>query len=143
MKINRRQATQAKKRKSGFTLIEVIAVLVLLGILAAIAVPKYIDMADNAKDRALDAGIAELNGREALAWGQEMLVTAGYTASSEATIQTAVGNDLNQGSGTDYTLTVNINTIAGTMQFQGYPTTALALTRTVSTKTAPGTWARP
>jgi len=141
MKINRRQATQTKKR-NGFTLIEVIAVLVLLGILAAIAVPKYIDMADNAKDRALDAGIAELNGREALAWGQQMLATAGYTASSEALIQTAVGNDLNQGSGTDYTLTVNANTIAGTMQFQGYPSTALPLTRTVSTSTAPATWSR-
>ena len=143
MKINTRQTIQAKKRKNGFTLIEVIAVLVLLGILAAIAVPKYIDMADNAKDRALDAGIAELNGREALAWGQEMLATAGYAASSEATIQTAVGNDLNQGSGTDYTLTINANRVAGTMKFKGYPTTALALTRTVSTKTAPGTWARP
>ena len=141
MKINRRQATQTKKR-NGFTLIEVIAVLVLLGILAAIAVPKYIDMADNAKDRALDAGIAELNGREALAWGQEMLATAGYTSSSEALIQTAVGNDLNQGSGTDYTLTVNVNTIAGTMQFQGYPAVALPLTRTVSTSTAPATWSR-
>ena len=141
MKINRRQATQTKKR-NGFTLIEVIAVLVLLGILAAIAVPKYIDMADNAKDRALDAGIAELNGREALAWGQQMLATAGYTASSEGLIQTAVGNDLNQGSGTDYTLTVNANTIAGTMQCRGYPSTALPLTRTVSTATAPATWSR-
>lgn len=141
MKINRRQATLTKKR-NGFTLIEVIAVLVLLGILAAIAVPKYIDMADNAKDRALDAGIAELNGREALAWGQQMLATAGYTASSDALIQTAVGTDLNQGSGTDYTFFVT-GTTAGNMKFQSYPDpTALALTRTVSTATAPATWSR-
>ena len=123
-------------------MIEVIAVLVLLGILAAIAVPKYIDMADNAKDRALDAGIAELNGREALAWGQQMLATAGYTASSEALIQTAVGTDLNQGSGTDYTFFVT-GTTAGNMKFQSYPDpTALSLTRTVSTATAPATWSR-
>ena len=141
MKINRRQATQAKKR-NGFTLIEVIAVLVLLGILAAIAVPKYIDMADNAKARAIDAGIAELNGREALAWGQEMLADAGYTASSDGRIQLAVGTNLNQGSGTDYTLTVGANTTSGTMQFQGYPAVPLPLTRTVSTTTGPATWKR-
>jgi hypothetical protein len=99
-------------------------------------------MADNAKDRALDAGIAELNGREALAWGQQMLATAGYTASSDALIQTAVGTDLNQGSGTDYTFFVT-GTTAGNMKFQSYPDpTALALTRTVSTATAPATWSR-
>ncbi len=142
MKINRRQATQAKKR-NGFTLIEVIAVLVLLGILAAIAVPKYIDMADNAKARAIDAGIAELNGREALAWGQEMLADNGYTASSEAKIQLAVGNDLNQGSGTDYVLT-NVTATGGYIQFQGYPNTpgGTPLTRTVSNTTGPATWSR-
>ena len=141
MKINRRQATLTKKR-NGFTLIEVIAVLVLLGILAAIAVPKYIDMADNAKDRALDAGIAELNGREALAWGQQMLASGGWTTSSVTAIQAAVGTNLNQGSGTDYTLTVNVNTISGTMQFQSFPSVALPLTRTVSTATAPASWSR-
>ena len=140
MKINRRQATQAKKR-NGFTLIEVIAVLVLLGILAAIAVPKYIDMADNAKARAIDAGIAELNGREALAWGQEMLSTAGWTSSSVTAIQTAVGKE-SGALGPDYVLTVNVNTTAGTIQFQGYPTVALDLTRTVSTSTGPATWSK-
>ena len=58
--------TQTKKKKGDFTLIEVIAILVLLGILTAVALPRYIDMAANARDRAVDAGIAELNSREAL-----------------------------------------------------------------------------
>ena len=138
MKINRRQATQTKKR-NGFTLIEVIAVLVLLGILAAIAVPKYIDMADNAKARAIDAGIAELNGREALAWGQEMLTTAGWTSSSVTAIQTAVGKE-SGALGPDYVLTVNVNTTAGTIQFQGYPTDRTTLERTISSATKPASW---
>ena len=52
----------------GFTLIELIVVLALLAILASVSVPKFIDLSANAAQKALQAGVAELNVRENLVW---------------------------------------------------------------------------
>ncbi|RJQ66081.1 MAG: type II secretion system protein [Desulfobacteraceae bacterium] len=45
--------------QSGFTLIEIIAVLILLGVLAAVAVPKYINLQADAANKAAEAAVAE------------------------------------------------------------------------------------
>jgi prepilin-type N-terminal cleavage/methylation domain-containing protein len=49
--------------EKGFTLVEIIAVMVILSVLAAVAIPRYMSLDENARQRAIDAGIAELNGR--------------------------------------------------------------------------------
>ncbi len=67
------------KDENGFTLIEVISVLIILGVLSAVAVPKYVALEEDAKNRAIDAGIAELNGREKLMWARYLLSDTGYT----------------------------------------------------------------
>ena len=44
-------------KKNGFTLIELIIVMVILGIMAAVAVPRYLDSISNAEQSAEDAMI--------------------------------------------------------------------------------------
>lgn len=74
-------------KQSGFTLIEIVMVLVLLGILSAVAVPKYFDLQQQAEEKAAQAIGAEyqaqLNARFAKA------ILTGTTTCSAA-IATAI-----------------------------------------------------
>ncbi|MDD5435835.1 MAG: prepilin-type N-terminal cleavage/methylation domain-containing protein [Nitrospira sp.] len=118
--------------EKGFTLMEIIAVLVILGILAAIAVPKYMGLQDTARQKAGQGQIAEVKGRLAQSLGSYMLVNNGtqpangaalvtYTntlsASSCPTSATTEGDfefSCAGGAGTTKTVTITVSQVQGT-----------------------------
>ena len=67
------KTTPPRSGQKGFTLIEIVMVLVLLGILAAVAVPKYFDLQKQAEKKAAQAVVQEAQARLNGMFAQELL----------------------------------------------------------------------
>ena len=54
------------KSQQGFTLIEMISMMIIIGVIASVAIQKFEGLSDTAAEQALSIGVRELNVRESL-----------------------------------------------------------------------------
>ena len=114
------QPTAVLKTRKGFTLIEVLSVVVIIGILAAVAIPTYNNHITRSREKAAEAAIAEVKSRLSLAYARYLLENNDKPANMGAFLNTTVSANIglsgsNLDLGTDFTATLTHNSTTATI----------------------------
>jgi prepilin-type N-terminal cleavage/methylation domain-containing protein len=104
---------KSKSNQRGFTLIEMMAMLVILGVVASVLAKKYIVITDAAALRGIHVGIAELNARETLTWANHLFALDGFQGDD------LVWDDMDSDLGHSYDWSDGPNNNGGTLLFSG------------------------
>lgn len=117
--------------QAGFTLVEIICVLVLLAVIASVALARMVALDEHASRQMLRSCLAELNSREKLAWSQAKLAPGGWV--DDLGVFSLVDTQV----GPEYRWTAGPGMSGGTIGFKGE---AMVLRREASSATAAGNW---
>ena len=125
------KARFSKLSQEGFTLIELISIMIILGVLGSVAIRKYDNLTNTANVRALAAAVIELNVRESLIWANVKISGDGYTTDEDifAALDKNLGSKLKWDPGPAVD--------GGTLHLESH---SIRLNRTPSTCTAAGSW---
>jgi prepilin-type N-terminal cleavage/methylation domain-containing protein len=117
--------------KEGFTLIEIMASLVIIGVLASVGVQKHDQISDSASQKALEYTVREINSRELLTWALVKFSDEGWQSDE------ALFSNLDTKLGEGYVWSSGPDSTGGTIRMQ---TSSISFTRTPSTISKSGKW---
>jgi prepilin-type N-terminal cleavage/methylation domain-containing protein len=108
---------RASRIQKGFTLIELIVIIVIIGILAGVAISRYINLTRNASDGTARGVLGALRTQNSLMFSQRILgrTTATYTMRDIARNMAVLSGISWTAAGTRFTMTVRGNTYTFTL----------------------------
>lgn len=97
-----------KQVQRGFTLIELVMVIVILGVLAAVAIPKFVDLKADAQVAALQGVVGGINSASAVNYAAKSANSAKGTTTTGLTCTEAATAIMQGGIPTGYTLPATV-----------------------------------